>query len=178
MTHLHPNRILSGLYEPRFFSPYYIIMYACFPSFWINPWMFHFYSVSLQHSDNKMRTVLFLATLLVCHYLADFCLTSPSMIRAKADGRNPWPILLHAAIHAGLMGLCLLVWGVSWKLLLILALVELITHFLIDTAKGQLTAYFPILADMKQKPYWMLYGFDQLLHLLVIVVIWYFSIIS
>ena len=122
--------------------------------------------------------VLLLIALLVCHYLADFCLTSPSMIKAKADGCNPWPILLHAGIHAGLMVLCLLVWGISWKLLLMLALVELITHFLIDTAKGQLTAYFPILADMKQKPYWMLYGFDQLLHLLVIVLIWYFSFFS
>ncbi len=42
--------------------------------------------------------LLLLISLLVCHYLADFCLTTPAMIRAKADGRNPWPILLHAAI--------------------------------------------------------------------------------
>lgn len=118
--------------------------------------------------------VLLLISLLVCHYLADFCLTSPAMIRAKADGRNPWPIVLHASIHAGLVGICLLLWGVSWNLLLILALVEFVSHFLIDTAKGQLTAHYSILGDIQKKPHWMLYGFDQLLHLLVIVIIWYY----
>ena len=125
-----------------------------------------------------MNAVLLLIVLLACHYMADFCFTSPSMIRAKADGRNPWPILLHAGVHAGLMGLCLLVWGVSWKLLLILALVEFVSHFLIDTTKGRLTAHFCILGDMQKKPYWMLYGFDQLLHLLVIMMIWYYSIVD
>lgn len=117
--------------------------------------------------------VLLLATLLICHYLADFCFTSPSMIKAKSDGGNPWPILLHASIHAGLVGICLLSWGVSWKLLLMLILFELVSHFLIDTAKGRLTAHYSILGDMQKKPYWMLYGFDQLLHLLVILMIGY-----
>ena len=116
-------------------------------------------------------TVL-LIFLLVCHYLADFCLTSPAMIRAKADGRNIWPILLHASVHAFLIGLCLLLWGISWKLVLLMMLAELVTHFLIDTGKGRLTARYPTLADQQRKPYWMLYGFDQFLHLLVIVIIW------
>lgn len=113
--------------------------------------------------------VYLLISLLVCHYLADFCLTSPAMIKAKANGRNPWPILLHAAIHAGLMGACLLLWGIAWQVLLLLMSLELVSHFLIDTAKGRLTARFPLLADQQQKPYWMLYGFDQLLHLLIII---------
>ena len=125
-----------------------------------------------------IRTSLLLTALLVCHYLADYCFTSPTMIRAKADGCNPWPILLHAGIHAGLVGLCLLVWGVSWNLLLMLALIELVSHFLIDTTKGRLTARYSILTNMQKKPYWMLYGFDQLLHLLVIVIIWYYCIVE
>ena len=116
---------------------------------------------------------ILLVALLICHYLADFCLTSPSMIKAKADGRNPWPILLHAGIHGGLIGICLLFWTVSWKMLLLLVVTEIISHFLIDTAKGLVSARYPILTDMTKKPYWMLYGFDQLLHLLVIVFIWY-----
>lgn len=123
-----------------------------------------------------MKNALLLIVLLICHYLADFCLTTPKMIQAKADGRNIWPILLHASVHALLMGLCLLVFGVSWKLLLLLMLAELVSHFLIDTAKGRLTAHFPKLADMQQKPYWMLYGFDQLLHQGVIIGIWYYAI--
>ena len=120
--------------------------------------------------------MLLLITLFICHYLADFCLTSPAMIQAKADGRNPWPILLHAGIHAGLVSICLLFWQTPWKTLLLLVLLELVSHFLIDTAKGRLTARFPALADMQQKPYWMLYGLDQLLHLMVLVLIWYFCI--
>lgn len=125
-----------------------------------------------------IRVALLLSTLLVCHYFADYCFTFPAMIKAKADGRNPWPILLHAVIHAGLVGLCLLVWDVSWNLLLMLALVELVSHFLIDTTKGRFTARYSILANMQKKPYWMLYGFDQLLHLLVIVIIWYYCIVE
>lgn len=122
---------------------------------------------------DELFLILFL---LLCHYLADFCLTSPAMIRAKVDGRNPWPILLHAGIHAGLVSICLLFWQTPWKTLLLLVLLELVSHFLIDTAKGRLTARFPALADMQRKPYWMLYGLDQLLHLMVLVLIWYFCI--
>jgi len=80
--------------------------------------------------------------------------------------------LLHACIHAMLMGLCMLLFGVSWKMLLLLMLAELVSHYLIDTTKGLLTARFHSLADQQKRSYWMLYGFDQLLHLLVIVGIW------
>lgn len=54
-----------------------------------------------------------------------------------------------------------------------MALVELISYFLIDTGKGRHTSRYSILGDMQNKPYWMVYGFDQLLHLLVIVMIWH-----
>ena len=121
-----------------------------------------------------MSPTLLLISLLVCHYLADFCLTTPKMIRAKADGRNPWPIMLHAAIHAGLMTICLLLWAISWKAVLLAMAVEWITHFLIDWTKARLSIRFLILTDQQQKPYWMLYGLDQLLHQLVIVGIWYY----
>ena len=118
--------------------------------------------------------VVLLISLLFCHYLADFCLTTPAMIRAKADGRNPWPIILHAAIHASLMAIFLLLWATSWKAVLLAMVVEWGTHFLIDWTKARLSARFPRLADQQQKPYWMLYGLDQLLHQLVIVGIWYY----
>ena len=121
-----------------------------------------------------MSPTLLLISMLVCHYLADFCLTTPKMIRAKADGRNPWPIMLHAAIHAGLMTICLLLWAISWKAVLLAMAVEWITHFLIDWTKARLSIRFLILTDQQQKPYWMLYGLDQLLHQLVIVGIWYY----
>ncbi|MCR4854335.1 MAG: DUF3307 domain-containing protein [Prevotella sp.] len=121
------------------------------------------------------QSVALLLALIVCHYLGDFCLTFPAMIRAKADGRKPLPIMAHAAIHALLMVVCFAIAGVSAKGILIAAAIEWVTHFLIDTAKGRLTARFAILSDQGQRPYWMLYGFDQLLHLFVIVGIWWFS---
>lgn len=122
-----------------------------------------------------MRELFLLLVLLICHYLADFCLTFPAMIKAKADGRNPWPILLHAGIHAGLVGVCLFCWQISWELLWMMMALEFVSHFLIDTAKGRFSARFPGLANPQEKPYWMLYGFDQLLHLAVMVMIWFFS---
>ena len=122
--------------------------------------------------------VLLLISLLVCHYLSDFCLTTPKMIRAKSDGRNPWLIMLHAVIHAGLMAICLLLWAISWETALLAMAVEWGTHFLIDWTKALLSARFPRLADQRQKPYWILYGLDQLLHQLVIVGVWYYSCIN
>ena len=89
------------------------------------------------------NTVLLLIALLVCHYLADFCLTMPVMIIAKVDGRNLWPIALHAAIHTVLIGSCLLVYGVGWQLLLVLMMSELVSHFAIDVLKAQISIQFP-----------------------------------
>lgn len=117
--------------------------------------------------------MLVLVSLIICHYLADFCLTWPELIRVKADGKDQWPIVLHATIHALLMGFCLLVYGIEWQLLLLLVLLELLSHFIIDTTKARLSIRFPYWTDMRRKPYWMLYGLDQLLHQLVIVLIWY-----
>ena len=123
-----------------------------------------------------MNEYCLLIVLLICHYMADYCLTMPMMIRAKADGKNVWPIVLHAGIHAALMGVCLIVWGISWVWSMVLMWVELVTHFLIDLCKARLSYHYPVLADVKQKPYWMLYGLDQLLHQLVVVSIWLLAI--
>ena len=119
--------------------------------------------------------VLLLTALLVCHYLADFCLTMPMMIRAKADGKHPWPIALHAAIHAILMAMCILIYGTGWSLLLVSLTVEFISHFAIDVSKARISNIFSHLSDNRHKPYWVLYGLDQLLHQMVIVLIWYLA---
>jgi len=122
------------------------------------------------------NVVYLLIVLLVCHYLADFCLTAPVMIRAKADGKELWPIVLHSAIHAVLMGLCLLVYGTEWRLLLLLMTIELGSHFVIDVSKAQFSIRFPYLSDNRHKPYWMLYGFDQLLHQILVIIIWFIAV--
>lgn len=123
-----------------------------------------------------MTIILVLISLIICHYLADFQLTTPSMIAAKAKGSPVVPIISHAAVHALLIFLCLLIAGATWELSSILAGIEFITHFIIDSLKGRLTALYPTLADMQKKPYWQLYGLDQLLHIIVIIFIWYSAI--
>ncbi|MCR5821127.1 MAG: DUF3307 domain-containing protein [Bacteroidaceae bacterium] len=125
-----------------------------------------------------MTIILVLISLIICHYLADFQLTTPSMIAAKAKGSPVVPIISHAAVHALLIFLCLLIAGTAWELSSILAGIEFITHFIIDSLKGRLTALYPTLADMQKKPYWQLYGLDQFLHILVIIIIWYSAITS
>jgi len=123
-----------------------------------------------------MNNNLFLIVLLICHYLADFCLTLPVMIRAKADGRQLWPIALHGMVHAVLMGICALLFRVSVPTVLYLMTFEATTHFFIDLSKARLSVHYPRLADATRKPYWMLYGLDQLLHQLVIIGIWAFAV--
>lgn len=119
--------------------------------------------------------MLLLVVLLLCHYLADFCLTWPALIRSKADGRQVWPIMQHAAVHALLMGACLVVYGITLRILLLLMTLEWATHFLVDTTKARLTVSFPMFADARHKPYWILYGLDQLLHQTVVIYIWYIT---
>ena len=121
------------------------------------------------------NVVLLLIALFVCHYLADFCLTWSMLIRAKTDGRNLCPIAFHATIHAVLIGLCLLVYSVGWQLLIALMMTELVSHFAIDILKAQISIRYPYWSDNRHKPYWMLYGLDQLLHHIVLIVIWYLS---
>lgn len=136
-----------------------------------------FFDHSLVIINMQLTNVVYLLiALLGCHYLADFCLTAPVMIRAKSDGRKLWPIVLHAAIHSALMGLCLLVYGIGWRSLLILTMIELVSHFVIDVLKTRVSIRFPYLSDNRHKPYWMLYGLGQLLHQMVVIVIWYSAI--
>ena len=119
--------------------------------------------------------IVLLILLLVCHYLADFCLTLPIMIRAKADGRGVGGIMLHSVVHAVLMGICLLLFCVPTDTWLLLMVIEWLSHFIIDSAKGRLSVRWPVLSNASKKPYWMLYGLDQLFHQLVIVAIWFFA---
>lgn len=117
-----------------------------------------------------------LISLLVSHFLADYCLTTPQMIEAKASGKHTQHIVLHAAVHAVLMGVVLAVFGVAFTIVLGLVALELVSHCLIDYFKGFLSRKYLSLGDNTKKPFWILYGLDQLLHLMVVVVMVYFSL--
>ena len=113
--------------------------------------------------------MLLLVALLICHYVADFVATTPGMLSAKATGRPLLPIACHAALHAMLMMVCIVVAGTGLWMCLALGVIEWVTHLVIDTVKGRLNARHPSLADVGNRNYWTVFGLDQLLHLLVIV---------
>lgn len=123
----------------------------------------------LTRLANENQWCILLIGLLFCHYLADFCLTTKWMIRAKADASHYMPILAHAAVHAVLMVIVLFTFGVPAGGCLMGFIIQLFSHYIIDASKALLTRHVEVLRDNTRKPYWMVYGFDQMLHILVIV---------
>lgn len=136
------------------------------PKLWALPLLL----CSCQRLGNEeYRWSLALSLLLVCHYLGDYCLTTKSMVRAKSECKDFFQIFLHAGVHAILMALVLVLFDVPLRGCFVAFLIELVSHFLIDTFKSAFSVMFKVLKDNTRKPFWLLYGFDQLLHLLVIV---------
>lgn len=90
------------------------------------------------------------------------------MLDAKRLGKPLMPILAHAAVHAVLMGLALLLFygfEAAWAGFAI----QLSTHFLIDLWKGKMNEWFPVLQDLANKWHWWVFGIDQQLHIAVII---------
>ena len=117
-----------------------------------------------------MQTTI-LVGLFICHFLADYThLSTAWMLNAKRLGKPLYPIFTHAFIHASLMlALLALVFGFSGFKLAALFGFQLVTHFLIDIWKGRMNGWFPILQSPANKWHWIVFGFDQLLHALVII---------
>lgn len=124
-----------------------------------------------------MNTIL-LISLFFCHFLADYThLSMTFMLDAKRLGKPLAPILAHAAIHMILMGIALAffinVWTDTQKWAQLM-MFQLITHFLIDVWKGKMNGWFPALQSPANKWHWVIFGFDQFLHALVIILMVYF----
>lgn len=112
--------------------------------------------------------------LFVCHWLADYThLSTAWMLNAKRLGKPLYPILCHAIVHGLLMGLflrfCLGGWFTSNDTVAYLIYFQIITHFLIDVWKGRMNGWFPALQSPANKWHWIVFGFDQLLHAIVII---------
>jgi hypothetical protein len=108
--------------------------------------------------------------LFICHFLADYThLSTAWMLNAKRFGKPLFPIFIHAAMHTMLMSL-VLGWFIGftndWAYLVIF---QWVTHFLIDVWKGRMNGWFPSLQSPVNKWHWIVFGFDQLLHALVII---------
>lgn len=108
--------------------------------------------------------------LFFCHFLADFTpLSTPYMLNAKRFGRPLYPIFLHALTHAFLMGIAILIGTLNPDLAIQMGLFQLATHFLIDFWKGRMNETFVSCQNPANKQHWMLFGFDQFLHAVVIL---------
>lgn len=117
-----------------------------------------------------MNETIILIGLFICHFLADFTpLSTAWMLNAKQLGKPLFPIFIHAAMHTMLMSL-VLGWFVGftndWAYLVIF---QWVTHFLIDVWKGRMSGWFPTLQSPANKLHWIVFGFDQLLHAIVII---------
>lgn len=108
--------------------------------------------------------------LFICHFLADYThLSTAWMLNAKRLGKPLFPIFAHAGIHTILMFLFLVRFTNDLELVLKLSVFQLTTHFLIDVWKGRMNGWVTALQSPANKWHWIVFGFDQLLHALVII---------
>lgn len=118
-----------------------------------------------------MDTAL-LISLFICHWAADYThLSQPHMLAAKKFGKPLLPILQHALLH-GLLMLAVMGLFTDGDILIWLFLFQVITHFIIDTLKGRMNVWFPKLQNPANPYHWYVFGFDQLLHTTVIILMW------
>jgi hypothetical protein len=104
--------------------------------------------------------MMLLIKLLLAHLLGDFVLQPAAWVREKESKKHRSPKLyLHAIIHGALP--LILVWDASF---LLAAILIALTHFIIDLSKA-------ILQNPRTSLAW--FAADQVLHLLVIAVVWY-----
>ncbi|MDZ4664070.1 MAG: DUF3307 domain-containing protein [Bacteroidota bacterium] len=122
----------------------------------------------------NLTILIALIALNACHWAADFThLSTDWMLNAKRYGKPLYPIFIHALVHA------LLFFAVVWMLYdidkaILAGGFQLITHFLIDLIKGKLSFWFRKLEDPSNKYHWWVFGADQFMHHLVIVLTVYF----
>jgi hypothetical protein len=117
-----------------------------------------------------MNTQL-LIILFGCHFLADYTWLSTSwMLNAKRFGKPFLPILVHAMVHGIIMLSAMLLFDVSVIIAVLLAIFQIVSHCLIDLLKGRANGWFPLLQDNSNKWHWIIFGLDQYLHAIVIII--------
>lgn len=115
--------------------------------------------------------MIILIGLFICHFLADYTpLSTKWMLSAKIFGNPLFPILTHAFVHSFLMGVFMLYVSDNYTLIIQLAIFQLLSHFIIDVCKGRMNFYFPKLQDNSNSWHWIVFGLDQLLHAIVIII--------
>ncbi|HQZ11390.1 MAG TPA: DUF3307 domain-containing protein [Devosia sp.] len=95
------------------------------------------------------------------HCIADYFLQPAWMLVGKGDLRHPGGYA-HAAVHAGLSAIVLLIAGTALPVLLALVAAEAVVHYILDYAKIQYSKGVHI--DGNPRRFWGLHGIDQLTH--------------
>jgi len=114
---------------------------------------------------------LLLILLNVCHWLGDYThLQMPHMLLAKKIGRPIGPILQHAFMHSFLIMFILIPYTDALTGVSLMAF-QFITHFGIDLLKGKCNVWFPSLTNPANPFHWYVFGLDQLLHQIVLIII-------
>lgn len=113
--------------------------------------------------------ILALILLNVTHWAADYThLSRPWMLAAKRLGKPILPIAAHAGVHA-VFFLAVGLFFATPLVALKVALLQLVSHTLIDIWKGRMNGWFPALQSPANIYHWYIFGFDQLLHQIVII---------
>ena len=106
----------------------------------------------------------------VKHYIADYFLQPGWMLAGKGNLRQPGGYV-HAAVHAALTGLVLLVCQVPLAVIGLVIVLEFALHYVLDFAK----IHYSRGAHVDRQPalFWALHGLDQLFHQLTYAAIIY-----
>ena len=117
---------------------------------------------------------MLLILLFLDHYIADYThLSTVWMLNAKKIGKPLFPIFIHALVHSLLMTI-IIIFFTDWNILILyLLIIQLLSHFIIDTLKGKMNIWFPSIQNPANKFHWYVFGFDQYLHILVIILMNY-----
>lgn len=95
------------------------------------------------------------------HFIADFPLQFPYMLRKLSPGWEfVFPLSLHCSVHALLT---LLITLLTVPSLWYLSVLDFIIHFVMDRIKSG-PRYLGRFNDVHRSPYWIAFGFDQMVH--------------
>lgn len=110
--------------------------------------------------------------LLLVHWLADFALQTPEQANNKYN--NPTALGAHVLTYGASMGVaivCLFAGNHPGAMLACAVIVVLVSHFIIDGITSKLTHY--LYQEKRYHDFFVVIGFDQLLHVLTILAICY-----
>lgn len=117
-----------------------------------------------------MFEALFL--LFIKHFICDFPLqANPWLYRNKGTYMHPGGIA-HAGIHA--LGTLLVLAPFIGSLSMLYAAIDMLVHYHIDWAKMNISKRYDLQPNNSER-FWILLGFDQLLHHITYFIIIYFA---